>query len=215
MVSSLKTKIKKYLRTTVNFFACKKRVSGKNNKIEYNNAIIRNVYFDVKGENNSIIIMKGCRLQNVKFYIRGNDNSIILHDNVIYDGTLWTICNNSCIIIGKNTTTEQNVNIQIAEDNMKIEIGNDCLFSSNISIWTQDWHKIYDENGQRINNAKDIKIKNHVWIGYDSKILKGVTIGNNNIIGTDTVVTKSFEDENVVIAGSPGKIVKRGIHWKR
>jgi acetyltransferase-like isoleucine patch superfamily enzyme len=105
--------------------------------------------------------------------------------------------------------------MQISEDDMKIEVGNDCMFSSNISIWTQDWHKIYDEKGQRINNAKNIKIKNHVWIGYDSKILKGVTIENNNIIGTDTVVTKSFEEENVVIAGNPGKIVKRGINWNR
>ena len=159
--------------------------------------------------------MKGCLLSNVKFYIRGNDNLIILHDEVKYSGTLWTTCNKSCIEIGKGTTTEHNVNMQIAEDNMKIEVGNDCMFSSNISIWTQDWHKICDEKGQRINNAKNVKIKNHVWIGYDSKILKGVTIGNNNIIGTDTVVTKSFEDENVVIAGNPGKIVKKGINWNR
>lgn len=194
----------------------KKTVKGTKNIFDIDkSALLINCSFDIVGNNNEIQVMKGCILNNVKFYIQGNDNLIVLHDDVKYNGTLWTTCNRSCIEIGKNTTTEHNVNMQIAEDDMKIEVGNDCMFSSNISIWTQDWHKIYDEKGQRINNAKNIKIKNHVWIGYDSKILKGVTIGNNNIIGTDTVVTKSFEEENVVIAGNPGKIVKRGINWNR
>ncbi|MDR1682775.1 MAG: acyltransferase [Candidatus Symbiothrix sp.] len=107
--------------------------------------------------------------------------------------------------------------IEISEDNMKIEVGDDCMFSSNILIWAQDWHEIYDEQTkQRINHAKNVKIRNHVWVGYNTKILKGVTIGNNSIIATSTVVTKSFEsEENVVIAGNPGKIVKRGINWHR
>jgi acetyltransferase-like isoleucine patch superfamily enzyme len=203
------------LRKKANIFFIKKHISGINNKIEYKDAILKNTTFEIIGNNNSIVVMKDCRLENVTFYIRGNDNSIILHDHVQYNGTLWTVCNNGCIDIGMHTTTEHNVNMQIAEDDMKIEVGNDCMFSSNISIWTQDWHKIYDENEERINNAKNVKIKNHVWIGYDSKILKGVIIGNNNIIGANTVVTKSYEEENVVIAGNPGKIVKRGINWKR
>lgn len=159
--------------------------------------------------------MEGCRLTNLKFYIRGNDNSIILHEKVRYNGTLWTQCNRSSIEIGANTTTQSKVGIQISEDDRRIDVGNDCMFSSNISVWAQDWHKIYDENQQLINKGKNVVIKNHVWIGYDAKILKGVTIGNNNIIGTDTIVTKSFEEENVVIAGNPGKIVKRSINWER
>ena len=212
--SSLKRKVKRML-SKLNFISVKKRVSGKSNDIAYKHAILRKTTFDVKGNKNSIIIMEGSKLENVNIFVRGNNNKIILHNNVRYNGQLCTECNNSRIEIGMDTTTEQGVIMYIAEDNLSIEVGSDCMFSSHISVWTQDWHPIYDENGLLINSGKSIIINNHVWVGYDVKILKGVTIGNNNIIGTDALVTKSFEDENVVIAGNPAKIVKRGSYWER
>ena len=203
-------------RMRLNILFIKKRMSGRNNRLLYKNTILKNVFFDIKGNNNSIVIMDGCNLSNVQFYICGDNNTIILHNCIKYQsGAFWTVCNGGHIEIGENTTAENNVSMQIMEDNMKIKVGNDCMLSSNISIWTQDWHKIYDENGNRINNAQDVNIKNHVWIGYDTKILKGVTIGNNNIIGTNTIVTKSYDDEHIIIAGNPGKIVKKGVNWER
>jgi acetyltransferase-like isoleucine patch superfamily enzyme len=204
------------LRMQVNVLFIKKQVSGKNNKLSYKDTILKNVFFDVKGNNNLVVIRNECYLKNVKFYIRGDNNTIILQNSIKYQsGAFWITCNGSHIEIGEKTTAENNVNMQITEDNMKIKVGNDCMFSSNISIWTQDWHKIYDENGNRINKAKNVIIKNHVWIGYDTKILKGVTIGNNNVIGTNTIVTKSYDEENIIIAGNPGKIVKKGVNWER
>ncbi len=50
------------------------------------------------------------------------------------------------------------------------------------------------------------QIGNHVWIGPGARIIGNITIGNNTIIGTNAVVTKSFS-KNVTLAGCPAKII--------
>jgi acetyltransferase-like isoleucine patch superfamily enzyme len=46
-------------------------------------------------------------------------------------------------------------------------------------------------------------------------LLKGSFIKDNSIIATGSVVTKAFEESNVIIAGSPAKIVKENVSWVR
>lgn len=193
-----------------------KNITGKDNNLKINSsAIFNNCVIDIDGNNNTVIIDKNCQLNNLKIHIRGNENHLVLNQSVKFNGLLWLTGNKGKIDIGAGTTTEENVTLQISEDNLSIQVGEDCMFSSNIHVWTQDWHHIYDLDGNLINESKSVIIKNHVWIGYDSKILKGVTIGSNNIIGTGAIVTKSYEEENVVIVGNPARIVKKGIIWKR
>lgn len=193
-----------------------KNITGKDNNLKIDSsAIFNNCIIDIDGNNNTVIIDKNCQLNNLKIHIRGNENHLVLNQSVKFNGLLWLTGNKGKIDIGAGTTTEENVTLQISEDNLSIQVGEDCMFSSNIHVWTQDWHHIYDLDGNLINESKSVIIKNHVWIGYDSKILKGVTIGSNNIIGTGAIVTKSYEEENVVIVGNPARIVKMGITWKR
>ncbi len=45
--------------------------------------------------------------------------------------------------------------------------------------------------------------------------LKGSNIPNNTIIGTGSLLSKKFVDENTIIAGIPAKVVKRGVGWDR
>ena len=46
-----------------------------------------------------------------------------------------------------------------------------------------------------------------VWIGGNSVILPGITIGNNSVVGAGSVVTKDVP-EDVVVAGNPAKVIK-------
>ena len=62
------------------------------------------------------------------------------------------------------------------------------------------------------NHPKDIILGNHVWIGKNATILKGVTIGHDSIIAMGSVVTKSCEP-NSIRAGNPAKVVKTDITW--
>ncbi|XHH09222.1 MAG: acyltransferase [Candidatus Bathyarchaeia archaeon] len=81
---------------------------------------------------------------------------------------------------------------------IKVEIGNDVIISRDALI--------SDHNGFGLDGnpqvEKPIKIGNHVWIGMRSMFLKGVTIGENSIVGAMAVVTKDVEP-NTVVVGNP------------
>ena len=100
----------------------------------------------------------------------------------------------------------------------KIFIGKDCLFSWGIKMRTSDGHSVIDLNlDKAVNLPADIYIGDHVWMGEDVKILKGIYIPNNCVLGGFSVITKSFskKDSNSVIAGFPAKVVKSNITWDR
>lgn len=100
------------------------------------------------------------------------------------------------------------------KDNSTILVGDDCLFSNSIDISTTDWHYIIDERNTIINPEKNVRIGDHVWIGRKVTVCKGCSIPSNSIIGACSVVTKSYDEEGVIIAGDPAVIKKRGVRWK-
>ena len=53
-----------------------------------------------------------------------------------------------------------------------------------------------------------ISIGRGCWIGQNVTVLPGVTLGDNVIVGAGSIVTSSFPS-NVIIAGSPAKVIKR------
>jgi acetyltransferase-like isoleucine patch superfamily enzyme len=90
------------------------------------------------------------------------------------------------------------------------------MFSYDIDVRTGDSHSvIIDEDNRRSNYADNISFGDHVWVASHCVILKGSSIADNSIVGTRSVVTKSFRKKGVVVAGNPAKIIKQGINWKR
>ena len=60
---------------------------------------------------------------------------------------------------------------------------------------------------QQLAQASSIKIGNDVWIGGNTTILPGITIGNNVVIGAGAVVTKDIPDDSLAL-GVPAKVVR-------
>lgn len=91
-----------------------------------------------------------------------------------------------------------------------LEIGNRCNLSSNVHFFTHDGSNTVLEHLGRTKPGYrkygKIKIGNNVFIGANTTFLPGITIGDNVVIGTGSIVTKSFPS-NVVIAGTPAKII--------
>ncbi len=93
----------------------------------------------------------------------------------------------------------------------KIHIGNNVLIGGNCKIIDNDFHPLSSE--KRINQKEeDIKkraifIGDDCFIGANSIILKGTTLGRNCIVGAGSVVSGTFPD-NVILAGNPAKIIK-------
>lgn len=66
--------------------------------------------------------------------------------------------------VGRNTYFTGKINIACIEGK-KIQIGEGCLFSNDITMRTSDSYSILNIENERINSATDIKIDNHVWVG--------------------------------------------------
>lgn len=84
-----------------------------------------------------------------------------------------------------------------------ITIGNNVKCGANTLITDSDWH----QDDPRSGKAQPVVIEDNVWLGEGCKVLKGVTIGKNSVIGAGAVVAKSIP-ANVVAAGNPCKIIK-------
>jgi acetyltransferase-like isoleucine patch superfamily enzyme len=65
----------------------------------------------------------------------------------------------------------------------------------------------YEPKNIRVVMTKKIRIKRNAWIGARVSILPGVTIGENAIIGTGSVVTKDIPDNSIAV-GNPAKVIR-------
>lgn len=93
-----------------------------------------------------------------------------------------------------------------------IKIGNYTRVGANCKIIDNDFHPIeldYRHKGlnEQYTRRAPIVIGKDCFIGMNSIILKGTTLGNNVIVGAGSVVHGTFPD-NCIIAGNPAKIVK-------
>lgn len=86
---------------------------------------------------------------------------------------------------------------------LHIKIGNNVRCGANTLITDSDWH-----NGDyRVSDDKEVIIGDNVWLGYGVKVLKGVKIGSNSLIGAGSIVVKDIP-ANVIAAGNPCKIIR-------
>lgn len=87
-----------------------------------------------------------------------------------------------------------------------IKLGKNFLFAPGVKIISANHD--FNEHSKSI-KVPPITIGDNVWLGANVIILPGVKIGNGCIVGAGSVVTKTFEEENLIIAGNPAKIVKK------
>ncbi len=122
------------------------------------------------------------------------------------------------MISGSRIIVAENANLTIKSGYMnfnsvivarkKITIGENVTIAPGVIIRDSDSHTTKEEG-----NTKEITIGNHVWIGSNAIILKGVTVGDNAIIAAGSVVTKDVP-ENSMVAGVPAKVIKENISWE-
>ncbi len=109
---------------------------------------------------------------------------------------------------GKNINIGKGVFINAGcrfQDQGGITIGDGALIGHNVVIATLN-HAFEPENrGDMI--PSPVVIGKKVWIGSNSTILPGVTIGDNAIIGAGSVVTKDIP-ANMIAVGNPAKAIK-------
>lgn len=181
--------------------------------LKWTGVFAKNVKIYNHGRNNLVEFGKGCRMYDCKIQIFGDGNRVTIdHDCVCKGMDIW-ISEGSVLKVGHNSHFTGDVHLACLEGKT-ISIGKRCLFSDDITFRTGDSHVITDLEDNRINYGRDITVGDHVWIGQQVIVLKGANVGKDCIIGTGSLVTKGGYPANVVLAGSPAKVVKEKVNWR-
>lgn len=170
---------------------------------------------DVIGKNNFVYVGKNTMVDKTRIRIRGDNNKILIGEGckIRKKCSFWIQGDGCSIIIGNNVTMQHANHFNCSENNRKITVGDDCMISNNLIVRTSDGHGIFDmETKKRLNMARDVNIGKHVWIAPNSRIMKGVTIDDGAIVGSNTLVTKNIPS-NCLAVGMPARIVKENIFW--
>lgn len=188
------------------------KCKGENNTIKVGSKL-KKFTIDISGNNNNLTIADGCLLTNGSVSIVGDSNQLIIESGVRIYGPLRIDAKDGAIVIIRKDARLRGVHI-VCESG-KVEYGSDSTASYNVVIRNTDSHHIFDVNTkERVNSPKDVVIGRHVWLAQNATILKGVTIGDNSIIGAGAVVTKDCP-ANSIMAGNPATIVKDNVYWER
>jgi acetyltransferase-like isoleucine patch superfamily enzyme len=135
----------------------------------------------------------------------------------IGDGTKIR-CHEGVVEIGDKTVIGQECTISAYQ---RVRIGAECVIADRAMFIDFDHGMVEVERPIRLQGIykRDVEVGNNVWIGYGACILRGVSIGDNSVIGTNSVVTKDVP-ANAVIGGIPARIIRmreapQELHWGR
>lgn len=165
---------------------------------------------------------KNCKFYGIPVALKGKNSSVVFGDRVcvisrfldnlvgLYQRSIIFARNGGRIEIGDDVGLS-GVTIYAFDH---ITIGNNTIVGANTKILDSDFHPTDAED--RRNNPDDkektktapVNIGNNVFIGCNVLILKGVTIGDNAVIGAGSVVTRDVPD-NCIVAGNPAVIIKQ------
>ncbi|MCV2402480.1 sugar O-acetyltransferase [Marinomonas sp. C2222] len=92
-------------------------------------------------------------------------------------------------------------------DAAEVRFGDNCMIAPQVGIYTATHPLNPVERNTGLEYAKPITIGDNVWIGGHATINPGVSLGDNVVVASGAVVTKSF-GSHLVIAGNPAKVIK-------
>lgn len=203
-------------------------MEGKNNKVIVckngkeqvlkKGDMLYGVNITISGDNNTIRLRYPINFNSTNLKVLGSNNTYIeINPSPYVDGLNLSMSfgDSQKCIIGEGTTS-CGLKIDLPSNSSCI-IGKDCMFAEFVKLWCGDCHVITDkETGEIINpDPIALQIGNHCWVGESARLLKHTFLPDNTIIGAYSVVTKSFEEENLIIAGNPAKIIRKNAVWHR
>jgi acetyltransferase-like isoleucine patch superfamily enzyme len=108
--------------------------------------------------------------------------------------------------IGAKTVMGQECTISAYQH---VAIGRECIVADRVMLIDFDHGVVEVERAIRLQGIykRDVDVASNVWIGYGACILRGVSVGENAIVGTNAVVTKDVPAD-AVVGGVPARLIR-------
>jgi acetyltransferase-like isoleucine patch superfamily enzyme len=149
-----------------------------------------------------IQIGKGATLELGRWSWLGHGTKVRVHEGVVS--------------IGAKTVLGQECTISAYQ---RVSIGRECVIADRVMLIDFDHGVVDVDQPIRLQGIykRDVSVANNVWIGYGACVLRGAKVGNNSVIGTNSVVTKDVPD-NAVVGGVPARVLRmreepRTLRW--
>lgn len=115
---------------------------------------------------------------------------------------------NSKIFIGDGTWI--NNNFSAIAEHTSISIGKGVLVGTGVEIFDSDFHgiNIADRGSSKSDWAKPVVIEDDVFLGSNTRVLKGVTIGKGSVVANSSVVVKDIPP-GVIAGGNPARVIRK------
>jgi acetyltransferase-like isoleucine patch superfamily enzyme len=121
------------------------------------------------------------------------------------------------VSIGAKTVMGQECTISAYQH---VSIGRECIVADRVMLIDFDHGVVEVDRPIRLQGIykRDVRVGHNVWLGYGACVLRGVTIGENSIVGTSAVVTKDVP-ENAIVGGVPARVIRmrenpRSMRWE-
>jgi len=115
-------------------------------------------------------------------------------------------CHEGVVSIGAKTVLGQECTISAYQH---VSIGRECVIADRVMLIDFDHGIVEVERPIRRQGIykRDVRVGNNVWIGYGACVLRGVTVGDNAVIGTQSVVTRDVP-ANAIVGGVPARVLR-------
>lgn len=121
------------------------------------------------------------------------------------------------VSIGAKTVMGQECTISAYQH---VSIGRECIVADRVMLIDFDHGVVEVERPIRLQGIykRDVRVGHNVWIGYGACVLRGVSVGENSVIGTNSVVTRDAP-ANAVVGGVPARVLRmretpRRLRWE-
>jgi len=126
-------------------------------------------------------------------------------------------CHEGEVEIGAKTVMGQECTISAFQH---VSIGRECILADRVMLIDFDHGVTEVDRPIRLQGIykRDVRVGNNVWIGYGACVLRGVSVGDNSVVGTNSVVPKDVP-ENAVVGGVPARLIRtreapRRLRWQ-
>jgi acetyltransferase-like isoleucine patch superfamily enzyme len=125
-------------------------------------------------------------------------------------------CHEGEVIVGEKSVLGQECTISAYRH---VRIGEQCVIADRAMFIDFDHGVVEVERPIRLQGIykRDVDVGSNVWVGYGASVLRGVRVGDNSVIGTNSVLTKDIP-ANAVVGGVPARLLRMrdapsGLRW--